>query len=368
MVCPDIGKNEYHRTYKLAKILSKRHEVEIVGPIIETIYGKGKPFIEDDSLNPTIIKLPIRSRYPALLLPFLLREQLKYCDGDVVHAFKALPRTTFTAILAKMTKGIPIVVDMEDWEMALSQNAHLTWRSLLYATENSLKLCDELTVTSSFLQSRFGGVLVPNGVDTDDFNPSIDGKNVRKALGLESVTVLGYVGTIKHHKGVDLLIQAGMKARENNKELKILIVGTGPDREYINYLRSISDDNVIFAGWQSFREIPSFLAACDVIVIPNRDTAITRAQTPAKLFEAMALGKAIIVSDVGDMRNILEKRAGIVVMPNRIDSLVEGIERIVFDEAFAREIARNARELCVEKYSCRIMADIVENVYSHVTK
>ena len=212
MVCPDIGKNEYHRTYKLAKSLSKRHEIEIVGPILETIYGKGRPFIEDESLNLKIIDLPIRSRYLALLLPFLLKKQLKYCDGDIVHAFKALPHTTFTAVLAKKTRGIPVVVDMEDWESVISRNAHLSWRVLLSATESSLKLCDELTVTSSFLQSRFGGVLVPNGVDTDVFNPGVDDKEVKRRFGLESATVVGYVGTIKHHKGVDLLVQAGMKA------------------------------------------------------------------------------------------------------------------------------------------------------------
>ena len=183
---------------------------------------------------------------------------MKYCDGDVVHAFKALPHTTFTAVLAKKTRGIPVVVDMEDWESVISRNAHLSWRVLLSATESSLKLCDELTVTSSFLQSRFGGVLVPNGVDTDVFTPSVDGQEVRKSFGLESATVLGYVGTIKHHKGVDLLVQAGMSAYKVHKELKVFIVGTGPEKGYIDHLQSISDDNVIFAGWQPFRRFLSF--------------------------------------------------------------------------------------------------------------
>ena len=367
MVCPDIGKNDFHRTYKLAKSLSRRHEIKIVGPIFETCYGAGKPFIEDPELDITIIDPGVRSRYLALTTPSLIRKQLEFCDGDIIHAFKALPHTALTAVLAKYTNSKPVVVDLEDWELAISSNANFTWRALLLATEQSLRLCDEITVTSSFLQKRFGGVLVPNGVDTEQFSFKVSGEDVRRELGISDSLVVGYVGTLKYHKGVDLLIKAVLKAQREMRNLKVLIVGTSPEEGYIEYLKQISDDNVIFAGWRPFKDIPQYLAACDIIAIPNRNTLVTQAQVPTKLFEAMALGKPVITTDVGDMPKILSEGNGLVVRAGDIDGLKKGILKILCDEEYAKSLGKNARKACVSKYSCNVMAEIVERIYKRIS-
>ena len=95
---------------------------------------------------------------------------------------------------------------------------------------------------------------------------------------------------------------------------------------------------------------------------------VTKAQTPAKLFEAMALGKAVIVSDVGDMGNILGNKTGVVIEPDSVDSLVEGIDKVVSDRGFARDIGKNARGLCIRKYSCKVMAEKVQKIYERITR
>src|SRR5207244_2679300 len=100
----------------------------------------------------------------------------------------------------------------------------------------------------------------------------------------------------------------------------------------------------------AFEEVPSFLSAADVVVVPQRDTPDTRGQVPAKLFDAMALGRPIVSTRVSMIPEILEG-CGLLVEAGDVSALGAAIARLLDDPGEAAALARRARERCVERYS-----------------
>src|SRR5262249_54513049 len=99
-----------------------------------------------------------------------------------------------------------------------------------------------------------------------------------------------------------------------------------------------------------FGEVPDYLAAADVVAVPQRDTPDTRGQVPAKLFDAMAMGRPIVSTRVSMIPEILDG-CGVLVGPGDVDALAGAMERIVDDPREGRVLGARARERCVERYS-----------------
>ena len=97
--------------------------------------------------------------------------------------------------------------------------------------------------------------------------------------------------------------------------MKILIVGGDIHHKYYKKLLSIGGGFIKAVGPRPHSEMPSFLAASDMVVLPQRKTLFAKAQVPAKVFEAMAMGKPIISTSISDLPEILD-RCGIVIEPN----------------------------------------------------
>ncbi|MFX0202478.1 MAG: glycosyltransferase, partial [Candidatus Hodarchaeota archaeon] len=96
--------------------------------------------------------------------------------------------------------------------------------------------------------------------------------------------------------------------------------------------------------------IPEILHHSNLVVIPQRDNSISRAQVPTKVFEAMAMAKPIISTRISDMPEIL-RDCGFIVDPDNPKDLVEKIEYILTNPDKTKEIGQQAREQCVQMYS-----------------
>jgi glycosyltransferase involved in cell wall biosynthesis len=202
----------------------------------------------------------------------------------------------------------------------------------------------------------------PTGVDTDIYSPNVDGRGVREKLGLGSATVIGFVGTFGRWHGAEVLADAfGLlieKAPDLRASVRLLMVGDGVMMPEVvaNLERRGVRDLAILTGLVPQAEGPAYLAACDIVAsphVPNAD-GTPFFGSPMKLFEYMAMGKAIIASDLGQIGEVLENdRSAVLVPPADADALAADLERLVRDAGLRDRIGAAARQDAVDHHTWR---------------
>ncbi len=182
--------------------------------------------------------------------------------------------------------------------------------------------------------------VAPDGVDLKEFSLDISKEEARKKLDIpvETPTVV-YTGHLYGWKGVDTLIGAAKKLPGVN----VYLVG-GIERDISAYRRKGLPPHIHIVGQRPHSEIPLWLCAADVLVLPNSaKEAISRLYTsPIKLFEYMASGRPIVASDLPSIREILSDETAVFVASDNADALRDGIQKLLREKEFAATIAMNA--------------------------
>lgn len=361
----DLSHNCLGRAYLLAKVLQRSYEVEIIGPT----FGDGiwNPV---DTEEFDYISVPGAS-YPKFIPS--IRKMLDVIDGDVVYAIKPRPTSYGIGLIKKLSTKVPVVLDIDDWEVGFSSNSKFQFikdsclsiggpNGLLYTylMEKLVFLADDITVSSTFLQNRFGGIIVPHGRDTNAFDPQkFDGNFFRDKYGLSDEQLIMFFGTPRPHKGLEEIIHAIQLIKRD--DVKLVIVGAHNDR-YTRKLKHIGSNIVHMYGMQPFTKVPEFLSMADMIVLPQQDTSSAVGQVPAKVFDGMAMGKPIITTRVSDLPTILDG-CGLIVEPGDVKALSDSIRWVLGNEAEAQILGNKAREKCVREYSWDAMEKILRGVF-----
>ena len=353
ILCFDVSDTAVGRAWLLARLLEPLGTVEIVGPRFGDRVWEP---IADETV-------PVRSvpggRLPAFLarLPALAR----LADGDLIYASK--PRLTSAGVgyLAAVARRRPLLLDIDDWEtgfflrsglwgtvgraMNLTNPRGLTWTWLM---ERLRGVADGLTVASRFLQERFGGVLIPHVRDTARWAPGrIDPGPARERLGLGKDRVVMFLGTPRGYKGVEDLAEA--VSRLGRPDVTLAVVGAEPGSDTARAL-SARHPGIRLVGRVPIAMVPAYLGAADLVVVPQRESSDTRGQVPAKLFDAMALGRPIVSTRVSMIPEILEG-CGALVAPGDVAGLAAAIARLLDHPDEARALGEAARRRAVERYS-----------------
>ena len=205
---------------------------------------------------------------------------------------------------------------------------------------------DAITVASRFLQRRFGGTLIPHVRDTEAWDPALyDREAARARIGVGAERVVMFLGTPRGHKGLDDLVEAiGVVGGD----VRLVLVGADATGE--SGRRWAARPWVRLVGEIPFDDVPRYLVAADAVAIPQRATSDTVGQVPAKIFDAMALGRPIVSTAVSMIPEILDG-CGVLVPPGNVVALATALRRLLDDPASAAELGRRARERCREHYS-----------------
>ncbi|HVL54226.1 MAG TPA: glycosyltransferase, partial [Vitreimonas sp.] len=143
--------------------------------------------------------------------------------------------------------------------------------------------------------------LLPNGVDPDAFAPEPPDPELRRRYGLEGRTVFGYVSTLDHpREGQELLVEATAILLRRGRNVACLIVGDGRRRRELEQLarRTGVAGAVHFTGRVPHDQVRAHYALLDIFVVPRRNDRAARLVTPLKPFEALAMGKPLVVADL----------------------------------------------------------------------
>ncbi|MFP4029828.1 MAG: glycosyltransferase [Candidatus Brocadiia bacterium] len=369
----DLSANSIVRTYPIAKVLERRHEIEIAGPVFgDEIY---EAFAQEFTYRPVFPKGK-RWHHFLSVVPSLLSK----LDGDVLYAFKPIPTSFGVGLIRKTTAGVPLLLDIEDWDNASFHNSKL-WKhvwgdgwgrgsrlSSPYGgvaqsiTEAVTHLADGITVSSRFLRSRFGGTQVYMGVNASVFDPSsYDKERERNRFGLPDCQCALFTGKVRPHKGLKDLCDA---ARTLSEDLRVVVAG--PENRHVEKLSESYPGAFTYLGMFPHSEMPALLAAADYVCLPQRPTPYAEAQIPAKVFEAMAMEKPIVATAVSDLPQILDG-CGKVVPPQDPEALAGALNELLKAPSEAQNIGRAARRKCVFRYSWDAMEEILDPIVASIS-
>ena len=183
-------------------------------------------------------------------------------------------------------------------------------------------------------------IVNPNGIDESKYNPQIKCDDVKQKYNLENKIVIGFIGTFGQWHGAENIALAFGKLLkrypEYKNKAKLFMIGDGIRMSAIKkYILEFGlQENVVLTGLIPQYEGAKFLNACDILInatVPNPDGSEFFG-SPTKLFEYMAMGKAIICSDMAQMSEILEHgKTAYMVEPGNIDELATAMKELVDD-------------------------------------
>jgi glycosyltransferase involved in cell wall biosynthesis/spore maturation protein CgeB len=235
--------------------------------------------------------------------------------------------TALPALLAARRIGVPFTYEVRGlWEVTKASTNDTWARSEAYGLAVALetlvaKEADLVFAITSQVRDELirRGVsadkieLLPNAVDTQDFSPMPGYKPTRAKLGIAaSATVIGYAGSLVEYEGLDTLLEAASILSQEETDFCLVIVGDG---SALGALKSHATtlglaDRVIFTGRVPAGEVSAYMSIFDITPCPRLPLAVTEMVSPLKPLEAMAAGKAVVLSDLAPLRDLAGSDGG----------------------------------------------------------
>jgi glycogen(starch) synthase len=279
---------------------------------------------------------------------------------DVIHAHSPVLNAV-PAIRVGRKLGIPVVYEIRAfWEDAAVDHGSTAEDSLRYRLTRALetwavKKADAVTVICEGLRADLvaRGVamnkitVIPNAVDIEQF--SMGGKpdpELKLKLGLRGSRVLGFIGSFYAYEGLDLLLRALPLMLQRLPNVKVLLVGGGPQDEKLKHLVCELDlkDKVVFTGRVPHAEVNRYYDLIDVLVYARHAMRLTELVTPLKPLEAMAQGRLMVASDVGGHKELIaDGKTGVLFRAGSADDLAAKVVALMNDEAGWDAMRNNGR-------------------------
>jgi glycosyltransferase involved in cell wall biosynthesis len=247
---------------------------------------------------------------------------------------------------------------MSNLEVRSSSNA-----SYVFAITHAL--ADELKRRSPAI-NEVG--FLPNGVHSKRFIPIPPNLILKEKLGINrDAVVLGYIGSLVSYEGLDLLLESlPLIKKEITTPFKLMIVGDGAYMEKLQALCSELDldDDVIFTGRVPHEEVEDYYSIVDIAPFPRLPLPVTEMVSPLKPFEAMAMQKAVISSNVAALGEIvIHQETGILFEKGDVDDLALNLSKLIEDSELRHQLGIKAREWVCEHRDWNIVAGTLDGVY-----
>jgi glycosyltransferase involved in cell wall biosynthesis len=209
-------------------------------------------------------------------------------------------------------------------------------------------------------------------VDTARFQPRSRDLLLGQKLSLgPDHVVIGYVGSILDYEGLDDLLRAVRLCIDRGlTKLRLLIVGDGAAyNSCVDLTRELGlEEYAIFTGRVPHHEVEAYYSLVDITPFPRKPLPVTEMVSPLKPFEAMAMGKCVVVSSVAALAEIIADRPiGFVHEKGSVEALAEVLARVAADPDLRRNIGEEARRFVVAERDWRILARRVTEVYEKVS-
>jgi phosphatidylinositol alpha-mannosyltransferase len=197
--------------------------------------------------------------------------------------------------------------------------------------------------------------IVPNGIDVEAFRRPAP----RPASFSEGVRHVLYVGRLEPRKGVDRLVAAMSRVQRRLANARLVVVGSGPDRESLRQLAAARTTDILFMGDVPDPELPALYQWSELACAP----AIGDESFGIVLLESLAAGTPVVATRIEGYDELIGRaQCGRLVPPGDADALADAIEGLLGDGAARREAAARGAALAL-RYDWRLIAKRLEAIY-----
>lgn len=352
--------------------------MDAIGPIEPTVIIDGVPYHRLSTTEGLEKKAPIQryiARYAKALKkfaaegrPFVLHAASNHWNG-------------LAGVTAARQLGIPSIYEVRGlWEITRGSRNPEWMGGPMYEymarleTDAARNADRVITITNALrdelIQRGVNGdkiSVVPNGVETSRFRPRVRNQELAERLGVHDKTVVGYVGTILDYEGIELLIDVAGKLKEEREDVAFLLVGDGAElpqfRERVE--RENLADIMMFTGRIPHHEVEDYYSIIDICPFPRLPLPVTEIVSPLKPFEAMAMQKAVIVSSVAALAEIVtDGTTGLIFTKGSSDSLAEKLRLLLDDSGLRKRLASSGREWVERERDWESLSEDIGQIYA----
>lgn len=299
---------------------------------------------------------------------------------NLLHAHSPI-FNAFSSLRLGRKLGLPIVYEIHSlWEDAAVIHGAYRRSSWRYRLMQSLEtwVCqkaDHVAVLCHGLKDDLTrrGIppakltVVPNGVDVDEFTACAPDLAQAASWKLHGKRVIGFIGSFSRYEGLDLLLEATARLTSRRPDIVLLLVGGGRMEESLKAQveRLQLADRVIMPGRIPYDRIRGVYALMDILVYPRYSTRLTELVTPLKPLEAMAMGKAVVASDIGGHRELIKDRqTGLLFPPGDAAALAEALTCLLGDHDLSRQLGRHSSIAVRQKHSWTKATAVYSEIYA----
>lgn len=175
---------------------------------------------------------------------------------------------------------------------------------------------------------------------------------------------LMFLGNLSERKGVSDLLNAISKSQAfNDNKAEALFVGNGDICFYQNMAKDFHIENqVTFTGWADQQQAAQWMATADILALPSYDEGL-----PLVILEALGNGVAVLCTPVGEIgHNLTHNQNAVLVEPGNLKDITQALDKLILNEEFRNDIARNGRKLYEKGFSLNCFSDSIAEVHQQV--
>jgi PEP-CTERM/exosortase A-associated glycosyltransferase len=301
---------------------------------------------------------------------------------DVLHAHSPI-LNAIPALWAGKKLGLPVVYEIRAfWEDAAVDHgtyAEGSWKYRLtqWLETQVCKRADHIGILCNGLKNDLiqrgipAGKITPvfNGVNPDEFQPCPPDAEYLQEWHLEGKKVVGFIGSFYRYEGLDLLIKAFARIADEQVNAVLLLVGGGEMKEELEQLvhQLGLAERVIMPGRIPHDRVPGTYAMIDVLAYPRYSMRLTELVTPLKPMEAMAMGKALIASDVGGHQEvIIHDKTGVLFKAGDEAALAAELAGLLADQQWRQVLQWQGSQWVLEHHTWEKTTGVYRGIYEQL--
>lgn len=338
------------------------NEVKIVSPVKADHHYKNSRHIDFwDNFKKFVPPFFFRISELLYNLPsfLIISKHIKIFKPDFLYERYALFH--FAGVEVSRRFGIPLILEVNTpyavaWEKY--DKLYFSWLAKRIEKYIFRRAQAIITVSRALKQYLVNNLGIPqgkifvmqNGVNLQEFDWKIEAKQTSERNNLQGKIVIGFVGSLRVWHGIDLFAKAIESVCKQRSHVNFLVVGDGEMKPHLMEVIALNNlaSRVSLIEFLPHRDIPECISMMDIAVMPNSNFY----GSPMKIFEYMAMGKAVIAPKIASIEEVIEHGVdGYLFEQNNSEKFIEGLLLLIDDERFRKDLGNRAREKVVNNYT-----------------